>query len=420
MGGNRVLRVCVSDTATNSNCAQWTVNADAAAPAGLADLAAAIVNPRSSEVSFSFTAPGDDGAAGEPVAGYELRRSASSFTNETDWDNAIGTRLVVDPGTAPTEATEITVSGAGGPTVGDGLAINERHFVAVRALDDAGRLGGLVEVEVDLRLEQAVVGFAPTTPPWSDAAAFNTTSPVIGLGDIDGDGLDDILVTRAQGIGETVASVILGAPAGQQPATITLGRTPGTGAGFFGAGGGAVGDVNGDGAPDFAVLGFTADFSAGTASIYFGCPAPCAANTIATPDVQITAAAGRLLSVVTSAGNFNQRAGDAAAINDLFIGGSISAASQHQTSFVVAGRSVWPAEILLDEDPALAGDGVTVLSIPDAKAGNAAASIGDTDGDGFDEVAFSAGNPNIVYIFSGAQIVMVSWPITLTMRRPEP
>lgn len=399
--GTRTFRVCVTDSATNSSCAQWTVNADPAAPAALADLTATVIDPRSSEVRMNFTAPGDDGAGGGPVTGYEIRRSSSAFTNETDWDNAASTRLVVDPDTAPAAPTELTVSGTGGPSIGDGLAINERHFVAARAVDDAGRLGGLVEVEVDLRLGQLVVGFAPTTPPWSDAAAFNTTSPVIGLGDVDGDGFNDILVTRAQGAGETVASVIFGGPADEQPSTLTLGRTPGTSASFFGAGGGSVGDVNGDGAPDFAVLGFTADVSAGTASLYFGCPDQCDRNTIAAPDVQITGQAGRLLSVVTSAGNFNQRAGDAQPINDLFVGGSISAASQHQTSFVVAGRAAWPAEIQLDEDPALGGDGVAVLSIPDAKAGNAASSVGDIDGDGFGDVAFSAGNPNIVYIFGG-------------------
>jgi hypothetical protein len=107
---------------------------------------------------------------------------------------------------------------------------------------------------------------------------------------------------------------------------------------------------------------------------------------------------------VANAGNFNQRAGDAASFNDIFLGGTISAPANPTTAFVVAGRVNWPdldAPIILDDDPAINSEGVTVLNVPDGKAGYAGAGVGDLNADGADEIVFSAGTPSVVYRFNG-------------------
>ena len=109
-------------------------------------------------------------------------------------------------------------------------------------------------------------------------------------------------------------------------------------------------------------------------SLYFGCPAACNRADVATPDALITANDGRLLSVVAPASNFNQRDGDGASIDDIFLGGSISAPATPTTAFVVSGRSDWPSSrlpVVVVDDPAATSDGVIVLNVPDGKAGYA-------------------------------------------------
>ncbi len=399
--GERVLRVCVTDLASNQGCAQWSVNADPEAPAVLVDLTAQVIDPRSTEVALQFTGVGDDGVLGA-VSGYRVRRSDAPINDETAWENAAITEVTFTPDAAAGEPESITLSGYGnGVTVADGLALNEEHFLAVRAVDDAGRLGEIASAQADLRMSQTIVSLPPNTPPWSDAPTFNLTSAVAGLGDVNADGFDDLLITTVKSATETLATVVFGVPDGEEARIVTLDVPAGMGADFFGVGGATIGDVNGDGAPDFSVLGFTPAF-AGAAAIYFGCAAPCADDEIASPDVQITAPAGRLLGIVAAAGNFNQRAVDnGSTFGDFFLGGSISAASNHQTSYVIAGRDNWPAQIQLSDDAADAVDGVTIIQVPDSKCGQSAAGVGDQNGDGFGEIAFSAGNPNIAYVFQG-------------------
>ena len=171
----------------------------------------------------------------------------------------------------------------------------------------------------------------------------------------------------------------------------------------YGLGGVGLGDINGDSINDYAVIGVQAGFAGSAIALYFGCIG-CDNAELAAPDALIFANGNRLFSVVASAGNFNQRAGDNGAINDIFLGGTISAQANPTTAFVVAGRQNWPLlpnVLTVDEDPAAGGEGITVLGVPDGKAGYAGAGVGDLNGDGFGDLLFSAGTPSVVYRFNG-------------------
>ncbi|MGC6416095.1 MAG: FG-GAP repeat domain-containing protein [Bradymonadia bacterium] len=398
--GTRTLQLCVSDDAGNTACADWSVNADPAAPDAVADLSAQINDARSTDVELTFTAPGDDGAAGGPVQQFAIRRADTPIDNETAWQNASASELIVAATVAPGGQEVVSLVGVGpGPNLAAGLQQNVQHELAVRAMDDAGRMGAIAQVTVDLRLNQTVVDVAPILGNYDDSAFFNQGSHILNAGDLDRDGFPDMLVVGSQAAASS-ATVVFGNDFATQPLTI-----PGSiFQGFFGLGGANVGDVNGDGTDDLAVIGVRNAFAGSAIALYFGCPAACNRADIATPDALITANDGRLLSVVAPAGNFNQRDGDGASIDDIFLGGSISAPATPTTAFVVSGRADWPAlpaSIVVADDPAATSDGVIVLNVPDGKAGYAGTGVGDISGDGRDDIVFSAGNPSVIYRFNG-------------------
>ncbi|MCA9537282.1 MAG: VCBS repeat-containing protein [Myxococcales bacterium] len=401
--GPQTLEVCVTDGAGQSACASLAVDADAAAPDAVGDLTAEVIDPRRTEVALHFIAPGDDGAVGR-VTAYALRRADAAIAAEADWNAAVATALALPATAAAGEAETLVLAGPGpGPLLADGLALDRLHFVAVRALDDAGRLGPIASVSVDLRLRRAEQLIPPRAGLWGAAALANTTSPVIGVGDVDGDGFDDVLVSAAQVDGVSQAALVFGAAdpaAGEvRPLSIAAGMTDA----FFGAVAAAAGDLNADGALDFAVQGYLDGFAGVAIALYFGCPDPdaCDRAALAVPDALIVSRDGRFTNMLAGLGDFSRPAADGgAAIDDLFVGGSLGA---DQTAFVVAGRRIWPAPpagVLIGNGAVDVG--VTVLEVPEGPAGVYAAGVGDLDGDGFTDLALSAGaDINASYVFYG-------------------
>ncbi|MBV70089.1 MAG: hypothetical protein CMH52_01980 [Myxococcales bacterium] len=417
--GNRTLQLCVTDEAGNAGCATWAVNADPAAPSAVSGLVGQINDNRSTDVSLTFIAPGDDGDAGGQVQQYAVRRADTAFADETAWQNASASELVIPSTLAPGGQELVSLTGVGpGPAIQDGLQQNKTHHLAVRAIDDAGRMSSISQVVVDLTMNRRTVDVEPILGQLDDSEFFNQGSQVIGAGDLDGDGLNDTLVVGSQA-GASVASVVFGA-ADQDALTVLPLEIPGSiFQGFFGLGAANIGDVNGDGAADFAVIGFQNQFAGSAVVIYFGCDAACDRSTLATPDALITTSNGRFISVVAAAGNFNQRAGDGASLGDVFLGGSF-AQQNPTTAFVVSGRGDWPAlpdSVVLDDDPANSSDGVIVLTVPDGKAGYAGASAGNISGDARDDIIFSAGNPSVIYRFNGG--VDLPDSITYAPNNPE-
>ncbi|MGK0358175.1 MAG: hypothetical protein ACI9U2_000458 [Bradymonadia bacterium] len=373
--GEGPLEVCVTDMAGNRGCAAIQINLDAGAP-GLVAPTATITDPRATRVRLDFVAPGEDGADGGRVVRYRIRRADQPIVTEDDWRAAefiLASGATVDPG----ENERIALV--------EMLGLNTVHHVAVRGVDENDLEGAFTSVAVDLRLSTRSFDI---DAPFAGDVFFNAGSLVIGAGDLDGDGLGDFLMFGNQQTGEAAAAVVFGGE-GADAEQVNLVLDPGTS--FAATGAGALGDVNGDGVDDIALLGYSAAFDASRVALYFG----GARADVATPDAIITLP-GRLTNFVTGVGNFTGGLGDG--FNDVFIGGSPGGGGT--TAFVVHGRANWPATL----DAVNALDGVTQLTIPEDHAGVFAAGIGDIDGDGNDDLALGGGgNFDVTYVFYGAR-----------------
>jgi len=397
--GNHTIEVCAQDEVGSTGCIQRSFVSDPAAPGAVGGLTATIVDARSTEVRFDFTAPADDGNVGDAVVEYDIR-SANAAMDEVAWNNAADNGFTLPGETAPGEATQITISGTGpGPNLVDGLALNQRHFVAIRARDDVGQLGPIVNVEVDLTFDQASFQINPTGENWADGNIVNTSSPVMGLGDINQDGYDDVMVTAAQLGQQSQAAIVLGAEDPQDATLLILNPPAGRDLTLFGIAGAATGDVNGDNIPDFVVQGLATNFSHSEVAVFFGCN-QCANADIATPDSLIVTNA--LTQVVHAAGEFSRPPADQNTYADILLGGNLVSGK----AYVVAGRADWPVlslgETLDVSEDLPSGDRVTAIIVPEGRAASYAAGIGDLDGDTFGELAFSGGATiNRVYIFNG-------------------
>ena len=121
---------------------------------------------------------------------------------------------------APGGQEVVSLVGVGpGPNLAAGLQQNVQHELAVRAMDDAGRMGAIAQVTVDLRLNQTVVDVAPILGNYDDSAFFNQGSHILNAGDLDRDGFPDMLVVGSQAAASS-ATVVFGNDFATQPLTI--------------------------------------------------------------------------------------------------------------------------------------------------------------------------------------------------------
>jgi hypothetical protein len=402
--GPATLRACVTDAAGNQGCATRQVNVDLAAPGGV-DVTAEIINPRTTEVQLHFTAPADNGPVGGAVAAFEVRRSTSPIQDQAAWDVATpvghfdNTAQVLGQGAPFAPGADVTLDLLGSTA----LPLHLNHFVAVRAVDAAGRLGAISSVQVDLRLHMAVfdIGAANFWP--SDTGFLNQRSMIQRVGDINGDGHPDAVISgleynAANQEVHAVDALLTGAgdPAAYQLVPLQVPVVNGTAVASFGGYAGGVGDVDGDGLGDIAVVTVTGDFQQGATALYFGSNDPVQ---LATPDVVILTPARRYVTYAQGIGNFNQLAGDGATTyNDLAIGG----ASGGNFVNIIAGRSraAWTASATIDASVLNQANGVTRLVVPGNANNGAGRSIaaGDMDGDGRTDVMISTG-PSWGHVF---------------------
>ena len=105
---------------------------DLVPPASISDLGAA-TGPMGGSASLTWSAPGDDGAAGT-ATGYLVRYALAPILNETDWDNA----LPAIPNVPVPQS-----AGSSESMIVGGLAPGHTYYFAVRARDEEPNPGGL-------------------------------------------------------------------------------------------------------------------------------------------------------------------------------------------------------------------------------------------------------------------------------------
>jgi hypothetical protein len=196
-----------------------------------------------------------------------------------------------------------------------------------------------------------------------------------GIGDVDGDGFDDVL-TGAPGPGDSTSDVaqvrlFMGAAGGLSPSSVPL--LPNVVGSSLGASVAAAGDVNGDGYADFLVGDPTYEPTPGDRRgamfLYYGAPA----GSLASPDWTYLGptngeGAG---DEVAGAGDVN---GDG--FSDLITGSSGAGNDNHGRVNIFLGSATGPA----------AESAVEIVGPPGARLGSSVAGAGDTNGDGFGDV----------------------------------
>lgn len=249
-----------------------------------------------------------------------------------------------------------------------------------------------------------------------------------GGSDVNGDGIDDLILGSPGGSGAGAAYVIFGhtgpfanVDTQNMSASVGIQLNGGTNA-RAGMGVAGVGDVNGDGVGDFVVGGYGANSNAGVAYVVFGGGAGLTdgfdlSTLNGTTGFKIQGTANsRLGEAVAAAGDVN---GDG--IDDLIVGAAANFSNTPGQAYVIFGANSFAAT--LDVATLNGANGFAIQgAVNNSQTGHTVVGLGDVNGDGYDDVAVSSNSVFNMMTFTntpgGVSIVFGSgaaFPATLAI-----
>lgn len=257
-GTGIAIKVAVTDAVRGTVEATTTVTVDTQPPANpISDLTrSAVLDRRGGQVELSWTAVAD--AGGGMLSAYLLRCDDAAIANETDWGNAAVQAVMTTPAAVP--------SGGPAPTQSQslsGLRLAERTFCVLRGADATGALTPLPAASTEVTVDFLEATVAPT-----GGADFG--AQVVPVGDVNGDGVDDLLVSGVQPASTTDLNVYLYFGSTTGLSTVPSVTIDGTGVANFGFSIAGLGDVNADGRNDFAVGAYGTEGGRGSVYVWFG------------------------------------------------------------------------------------------------------------------------------------------------------
>lgn len=244
-GEDQTLTATVTDTLTElSSTARVIVSTNTAPPPAIAAPSFVVTDRRLGTLDLTWSSVLD--ASGDPLTAYHLRCSRTNITTESIWSAASVFPVTITPAlTAGVAQTQPIAS------FRTGLS----RFCMVRGQDAYGQLSPLTPAP------GGPATVATVSNPFS-TLAFNSVTPstaakvsVSALGDVNGDGIGD-LIYGTQGKG---AQIFFGGTldpitdADRTPDVVITFPTGGQSNHELGANVAGLGDVNGDGLPDFAI-----------------------------------------------------------------------------------------------------------------------------------------------------------------------
>lgn len=351
---------------------------------------------------------------------------AQSFPAELDLGSLDGTNGFKILGVSPGDFAGRAISSAGDMN-GDGI---DDIAIAANGADPGGRIDAgtvyviygkedLFEAAIDLSHIDGTNGFAIHGEQAGDYAGTSLSS----LGDINGDGYDDLAIGAPAANGYAGAAYMLFGSEGGPPSAVELSTLDGSnGLAFRGSGysyrlGGSVssGDINGDGLGDLIVgaAGASGFGRAGSGEGYvvLGRPAAEPFPAEMTRDdldggngFTLVGGAGQQMGrLVASLGDINNDGAD-----DIAVASNVASFPGRSTAGMVAilnGRTDGAFESAYDLTETGADQTVVEGQGSFAALGSGLDGIGDIDGDGYDDFMVTSQNLGEAYTFYGGDVL---------------